>query len=264
MPEGHTIHRIARRQRRDLVGRAVASSSPQGRFDAGAGVVDGSACTGVDALGKHLFVRFGPRTVHVHLGLFGRFRRIPAQDASPPSGNTRWLVATEAVEWRLSGPTACEVMDPGSEEELRARLGPDPLAGDGPDAFVDRLDRTRRPIGHVLLDQAVIAGLGNVYRAETLFVAGIDPRRPSADLSDGERRRIWDVAAGQLAAGERAGRIVTVEPADVGVDRRSDVPRSERLYVYRRDGRPCRRCGSAIASAEAGGRTIWWCPGCQA
>jgi endonuclease-8 len=264
MPEGHTIHRIARRQRRDLAGRATTSSSPQGRFASGASRIDGAVLTGIDAIGKHLFHRFGDETVHVHLGLFGRFRRVLGDDPAPPSENTRWVLAGDGVEWRLSGPTACELLDPAAEEALRARLGPDPLSGDDATPFLDALGRTRRSIGDVLLDQSVIAGVGNVYRAEVLFVAGIDPRRPATELAADESRAVWEIAASQLAAGERAGRIVTVEPADVGVGRRADIPTGERLYVYKRDGRPCRRCGSAIASAESAGRSIWWCPGCQA
>ncbi len=263
MPEGHTLHRLARRQRRDLVGQPVAASSPQGRFAAGADLVDGRPCTGVEALGKHLFLRFDDLTVHVHLGLFGRFRRVMGEDRPPPSEQTRWVLATEEVEWRLSGPTACEVIDPDTESALRDRIGPDPLAGDDPGPFVDRLSRSRRPIGRVLLDQAVIAGVGNVYRAEILFLAGVDPRRPANDLTDDEVAAIWDITVDQLAAGERTGRIVTVDPGDVDAPSRAKVPKGERVYAYKRDGLPCRRCGTQIVAEEAGGRPIWWCPGCQ-
>lgn len=266
MPEGHTLHRLARRQRRDLVGRTVAASSPQGRFASGAELVDGRPSTGVEALGKHLFHRFEGLTVHVHLGLFGRFRRVARTvDADPPapSEHTRWILATEEVEWRLSGPTACEVIDPDTESALRDRIGPDPLAGDDPGPFFERLSRTRRPIGRVLLDQAVVAGIGNVYRAEILFLAGVDPRRPASDLGDEEVAAIWDITADQLAAGERSGRIVTVDPGDVDAPSRSKVPKGERVYAYQREGLPCRRCGSPIVSEEAGGRPIWWCPSCQ-
>ena len=141
MPEGHTIHRLARRLRRDLGGRVVVSSSPQGRFSAGAAEVDGTELTGVDAAGKHLFLRFGDRTVHVHLGLFGRFRRVTGSEAAPPTENTRWVLGSDAIEWRLSGPMACELADPGTEDDIRSRLGPDPLAGDDGGAF--RTDRPR-------------------------------------------------------------------------------------------------------------------------
>jgi endonuclease-8 len=264
MPEGHTLHRLARRQRRDLVGRELASCSPQGRFAAGARLVDGRPSTGVEALGKHLFHRFDDLTVHVHLGLFGRFRRVAGDEPPPPSENTRWVVATDEVAWRLSGPTACEVIDPDAEAALRDRIGPDPLAGDDPGPFFDRLTRTRRPIGRLLLDQAVVAGIGNVYRAEILFLAGIDPRRPSDRLTGEERDRIWAITVDQLAAGERSGRIVTVDPADVDAPSRSKVPAGERVYAYKRDGLPCRRCGTPIVSEDAGGRPIWWCPSCQA
>jgi endonuclease-8 len=263
MPEGHTLHRLARRQRRDLVGHTVAASSPQGRFAGGAALVDGRPSTGVEALGKHLFHRFEDLTVHVHLGLFGRFRRVSGDDPPPPSEHTRWILATDAVAWRLSGPTACEVIDPDAESALRGRIGPDPLAGDDPGPFFDRVARTRRPIGRVLADQAVVAGIGNVYRAEILFLAGVDPRRPAGELSEAEVEAIWGITAEQLAAGERSGRIVTVDPADVDAPSRSTVPKGERVYAYKRDGLPCRRCGTPIVSEDAGGRPIWWCPTCQ-
>lgn len=263
MPEGHTLHRLARRQRADLVGSTIRSTSPQGRFASGAALVDGRTNTGVEAVGKHLFHRYEDRTVHIHLGLFGRFRRVTGDDPPDPSPETRWIVSVDGVEWRLSGPTACEIMDPGAEDALRARIGPDPLAGDDPTAFHERLGRTRRRIGQVLLDQSVVAGIGNVYRAEILFLTGIDPRRPSSGLTEAERTAIWETASDQLAAGERAGRILTVDPADVGVTRRDRVPKGERVYVYGREGLPCRRCGTAVATDDAGGRAIWWCPDCQ-
>ena len=184
-------------------------------------------------------------------------------EAVPPSPQTRWLVSVGDVEWRLSGPTACEVIDPDTEAALRDRIGPDPLAGDDPAAFHDRLGRTRRPVGQVLLDQSVVAGIGNVYRAEVLFLAGIDPTRPASSLSPAERSVVWETTLRQLRAGERSGRIVTVDPVDVGVRSRDRVPKGERVYVYGRAGLPCRRCGSAIRTEVSGGRPIAWCPDCQ-
>lgn len=265
MPEGHTVHRAARLQRRRFAGEALAVDSPQGRFAAGAAVLDGRALLGVDAHGKHLFHRWeGGDTLHVHLGLFGRFRIWTTDPPEPTDGTRlRWRGASGTLH--LSGPTVCELVDPDREAAIRDRLGPDPLApGDGAaDVFAEGLARRRAPVGQALLDQALVAGIGNVYRAELCFLAGIDPHRRSDRVDHDDATRLWALAVGELARGERMGRIVTVRPEEVGRTRPRDVPRGERLYVYKRRGEPCRRCGRAIERSELGGRRIWWCPGCQ-
>ena len=264
MPEGHTLHRHARRQRRLLAGERLAVASPQGRFAAGAARLDGRRLLDVEAYGKHLFYRWeGDETLHVHLGLFGKFRT-HRTDPPPPTDATRLsLSGPEAVVY-LSGPTICELLDPGDEERLRARLGPDPLAnGTDPSAFVESLARRRIPIGAALLDQKVIAGIGNVYRAELLFLTGIDPARPANELSSEEAGSLWHLAVTELRAGGRSGRIVTVVPDEVGARRRSEIPRGERLYVYGRAGEPCRRCGTPIEQRTMAARSIWSCPDCQ-
>lgn len=267
MPEGHTIHRHARLQRRDLVGHTVEAWSPQGRFTDGAAELDGLRLDRIDARGKHLHYRWdeGP-ILHVHLGLFGRFRRHRGDDVPDPTDGTRLALRTDELTLYLSGPTICELVTEDDVDALAGRLGPDPLRADETDGF-DRFDRLldRRSISitAALLVQEVIAGVGNVYRAEILFLAGIDPRRRAKDLDADERKRVWHIACEELARGERGGRIVTVEPADVGAKRRSDLDRSTRLYVYKRAGEPCRRCDDAIASEEIGNRTTWWCPSCQ-
>jgi formamidopyrimidine-DNA glycosylase len=102
-----------------------------------------------------------------------------------------------------------------------------------------------------------------VYRAEILFLAGISPHRRAKDLTEDERRQVWDLTREQLRLGERAGRIVTVDPADVGAKRRSDLDRHTRLYVYKRQGDQCRRCDEPIQLGELGNRKVWWCPNCQ-
>lgn len=257
MPEGHTIHRCARLHARALRGHAVEADSPQGRFADGAATVSGRALEAVDAHGKHLLYRFAPDlTLHVHLGLFGRFRRFRAASEPEPSPATRLRLRGDGVVLHLSGPSACELLDAEAEAALRARLGPDPLRGDAdPERFVAALARRRAPIGQVLLDQAVVAGVGNVYRAEVLHRAGIDPFRPARALTPEEAQALWDDLVVLLRAGERSGRIVTVDGAsrDGG----------ERVHAYRRAGEPCTRCGQAITSARLAGRTIFSCPSCQ-
>lgn len=268
MPEGHTIHRIARAHREILGGQAVAVSSPQGRFTDGAARLDGQRLDDVEAYGKHLLYRWaGGEVLHVHLGLVGMFRTFAAGEAPPPTGAARLAMSANGAAVYLSGPMICELLDPESEERMLARLGPDPLR-DGLDAglrFQQALARRSIPIGAALLDQRAVAGIGNVYRAETLFLRGIHPDRPARSLSDGEAARLWETIVGQLRQGLRLGRIVTVDPAEVGAARPEDLidADDDRLYVYRRAGLPCRRCGAELRAWTLGARTITACEVCQ-
>ncbi len=265
MPEGHVLHRAARLQSRHFVGHAPHITSPQGRFAAGAERLDGQRLTAIRAIGKHLVYDFeGVESLHIHLGLFGKFRnhKLPAPDPSP---NCRLLMETDERQLHLAGPTACELLDPDDVAALEQRLGPDPILDppDGPARFANTLGRRRSPIARALLDQAVIAGVGNVYRSELLFMLGVHPGTPAKELDDTSVERLWALTRTELQAGERLGRIVTVDPAEFGAERRRDLTRHERLYVYKRSGKPCRRCGTPIVSAEFDQRSTWWCPTCQ-
>lgn len=264
MPEGHTIHRLARLHRPLLVGETVTVSSPQGRFAGGAARLDGERVEAIDAVGKHLFYRWsGADILHIHLGLFGRFRTF-RQEPPDPTDGTRLALRTDETTIYLAGPTACELLSVEERDAVVARLGPDPLRSDASfEAFDANLGRRTIPIGAALLDQKVIAGVGNVYRAEILFLAGIDPRRRARDLTDEERARVWALSRQELRRGEKAGRIVTVDPADVGARRRADLRAGDRLYVYKRDGDGCHRCETAIELTELANRKVWWCPSCQ-
>lgn len=265
MPEGHTLHRAARLQRRRFAGHRLRVDSPQGRFDAGAGLVDGRVLEGVEAVGKHLFHRWEDGlTVHVHLGLFGKFRTFTS-DAPEPTEGTRMRWRGEPGTLHLSGPTACDVIDAADEERLLARIGPDPLSvrrGDE-ERLRASFSRRRVPVAQVLLDQAVVSGIGNVYRAEFCFLVGLDPFTPANEVPDETVGAIWRLAIDQMRIGERIGRIVTVDPAEVGASRPRDLRSGDRLYVYKRNGQGCRRCGTPIRSASLAGRTVWWCPTCQ-
>jgi endonuclease-8 len=263
MPEGHTIHREARLQRAGLGSGPIAASSPQGRFHTGAQQIDGRRIESIDAVGKHLLYRFeGRRYLHVHLGLVGRFAMYEV-DPPPPSPNARLSLQGDATVY-LMGPATCELLDPLQVKALVERLGPDPL---DPDADAERffadLARRATPIGATILDQSVIAGIGNVYRSELLFLTGIHPDRAAADLAAPEREALWKLAVDLLAEGERTGRIVTVAPREVGAARRSRLPKELHRYVYKRWHQPCRRCGTEIRRWELGGRLIWACPSCQ-
>ncbi|MCU0260403.1 MAG: hypothetical protein MUE78_05240 [Ilumatobacteraceae bacterium] len=263
MPEGHTIHRIARDLGRVLGGRAVAVSSPQGRFAGDARLVDGAVLESVEAYGKHLFLHWeGDRVGHVHLGLFGKLRIHRGEPAARETVRMRLRPLDgddPDVTVDLTGPTDCRVGDPADRAAIVARLGPDPLRPDGDaELAVARLQRSRRAIGALLLDQAVVAGIGNVYRAELLFVHGIHPLRPGATCTTDELHSLWDTATRMLRAGVRANRIVTVARAELGLAPGARVPRREATYVYRRDR--CLRCATPIQHVEVGGRPCYFCP----
>lgn len=265
MPEGHVLHRAARLQGKRFNGRALEAESPQGRFADGAARIDGQRLDTIEATGKHLFYRFeSGDVVHVHLGLFGKFG-MQTPPFPEPSPNARLLLSTDTDRLHLAGPTACALLTPDEVEKVQARLGPDPLLkpADGLDRFRAAVSRRAAPIGQVLLDQKAIAGLGNVYRSELLFLTGIHPLIPARDIAADEVTELWDLAVAELKAGERSGRIVTVRPEDLGLTKRSEVLPVDRAYVYRRPGELCRRCSTPIVSSELANRKLWWCPSCQ-
>ena len=262
MPEGHTIHRLARRHARLLGGQRVSADSPQGRFEDGARLLDGHALSRTDAWGKHLFHQYDDLWLHVHLGLYGKFRdgTLPAPE---PRGALRLRLQGETHWLELRGPTACEVMTDAERAGVLARLGPDPLRR-RPDreAFVARVLRSRAPVGTLLMDQSVVAGVGNVYRAEVLFRQRLDPYAPGRALDAGVLHAVWDDLVVLLRAGVRAGRIVTTRPEDR--ERPAGRPRRvDSHYVYGRAGLPCRVCGTPVLDALVAARRLFWCPVCQ-
>ncbi|MFS0886187.1 Fpg/Nei family DNA glycosylase [Aeromicrobium sp. 179-A 4D2 NHS] len=267
MPEGHTLHRLALDLTGTFGGKSVRSSSPQGRFTAAA-LLDGRELTEATAHGKHLFVAFDgtEQQVHVHLGLYGAFSFV--EQADPPVvGQVRWRLASDSVTADLRGPTACELLTPDEVEAIRARLGADPL---DPEADVERAARavaaSRAPIATLLMDQRIIAGVGNVYRAEVLFRHRIDPKVPGRDLRPSTFLALWSDLVDLMGEGVRIGRIDTVrpehEPDAMGRPPRVDDHGGE-VYVYRRDGQPCHVCGTRVRTEVLGGRNLFWCPRCQ-
>lgn len=261
MPEGHIIHRLARELRSTLDGAAVGATSPQGRFSEGAAAIDGRLLVRADAWGKYLFCDFGiGEVLHVHLGLIGKLRR-RASPPPEPVGLIRLRIVGVGATWDLSGPTRCELVTPEERDRIVASLGADPLRR-GADVVGARaaFERSSKPVGAILLDQSVIAGIGNVYRAEVLFLCGIRPDRPARSITDDEFDCLWRHTVELMRIGTRLGRIVTTEPAEIGRSR-GRMGDDERLYVYHREH--CRRCGSEIATMDLGGRTIWFCPTCQ-
>ncbi|ALO66755.1 hypothetical protein AS189_09885 [Arthrobacter alpinus] len=363
MPEGHSVHRLARQFSDVFAGAALAVSSPQGKFAAGALLLDGQVLERAEAHGKQMFLYFTHDLVmRVHLGLYGAWdfggdstftgassigapRRIGEREivgdrgwahaSEGPAANLRagggrgWAHASEgpaanlragggrgdyhgppvpkgAVRVRLvsdhgwadlRGPTACEVITPAESEAVRRRLGPDPLNNVPGDAqeFARRIRKSSTSIALQLMKQEVLAGVGNVYRAEVLFRLGLDPLMPGKSLQADEAQALWGDIGRIMADGVRDGRIITTElcdrPTGVGLEvghglrertvsgfaassvvaansamasaTNKDVPVDDAHYVYKREGRPCRHCGTEIAMKELGGRKLYWCPGCQ-
>jgi len=263
VPEGHTIHRLAKDHTPLLVGRPVAVASPQGRFATGADLLTGRVVEGIEAYGKHLFYRFdGDLLLHIHLGLYGKF--VGGTGHPPePRGALRLRMTTDEHWLDLRGPTACEVMTPPDREVVLARLGPDPLRRDAdPDLAWARISRSKRAVGELLMDQKVLCGIGNVYRAEVLFRSGLSPFRPGVELHSDLWDSMYDDLRTLLRAGVRQRRIITTEREDRA--RRSGTPnRADAHYVYRRHGLPCRRCGTEVLTQPMQQRNLFWCPTCQ-
>jgi endonuclease-8 len=267
MPEGHTLHRLATALGDAFAGQPVRSSSPQGRFEESAALLDGRVLGSAEAYGKHVFVEFDEiDVVHVHLGLYGRFDvHRGAREVPEPVGQVRWRLVGPTSYADLRGATACELITPPERDATLARLGPDPLRPDAdPDAGWARIGRSRAPIAGLLMDQSVVAGIGNVYRAELLFRHRVDPFRSGRSLRPRQWREMWDDLVELMADGVRTGRIDTVRPEHLTDAEIAHVgPRRGLSYVYRRAGEPCRVCGTRVRVAELQARNLFWCPKCQ-
>lgn len=258
MPEGHTVHRLARDQNEDLAGHPVHTAVVQDRFAAGAARLDGQVLRKVEAYGKHMFSWFeGGDVLHVHLGLFGKWRRSPSPPP-PPIGEVRLRLIGPARTWDLAGAITSRVVDPGERDRTVAGLGPDPLRRDAkPEQMWAALQRRGTPIGSVLMDQAVVAGIGNVYRSELLFLTGIHPTRPARAVTRDEFDALWSETVRQLRLGVRRNRIVTRPPAELGQPV-SRTNRGDAVYVYKRTH--CRWCGTELEVIPLAGRRTWACP----
>ena len=278
MPEGHTLRRLADDLTEAFAGRAVRVSSPQGRFAADAEQVDGARLLGADSAGKHLFVELdGERFIHVHLGLIGRFDvHTRVTEVPEPVGQVRLRLVSHdpaGADPRgtsyadLRGAILCDLVGPERRAEILDKLGPDPLRPDAdPDLAWRRISRSHRPIGDLLMDQKVLAGVGNVYRAEVLFRHRIHPLRPGKTLRVGQWRAMWDDLVELMSEGVRSGRIDTVRPEHtpeaMGRPPRQDDHGGE-VYVYRRTGLPCLVCGTPVRTQLVAARNLYWCPVCQ-
>ncbi|WP_067781454.1 Fpg/Nei family DNA glycosylase [Actinomyces vulturis] len=352
MPEGDVLHRLAQALD-ELFGPSrhsqyhekpapVHVSSPQGRFAAGAELIDSNYLTVTQAHGKHLFLGFTPEPwdirkgfvlpsqenfdesdltwLHIHLGLYGswvfdgdssfiaphsigaprrRFgeggEKAIGSDGKPlsvpeiqagssqhhesaetdaaasetwnapqPRGQVRVRFESEHGVADLSGPNRCHIVTTDEKQAIHRRLGPDPLdPGSDPYAFVDAVRSSSRTIAQLLMDQSVIAGVGNIYRAESLLRAPISPHRQGKNISEARLKRLWDDLVGLMNHGVDVGRIETIESEHIPDPLPPDDAAAARYYVYHRTGRACLLCGTIVQSAQVDGRTLYWCPGCQ-
>ena len=323
MPEGHSVHRIARQFAQHFVGRRVAVSSPQGRFAAGAAQLDGHTVVAAQAVGKQMFLEFDHGLwLRVHLGIYGAWdfagdvtadptvlaaggrmgqtnqkgtvvgahedslasigapRRTrlrmaerdsleqPIESFPPePIGQVRVRLLTDDTVADLRGPTACEVLEPQQVDAAIAKLGPDPLLDDSADAeerFVATVARKPTSIALLLMDQSVVAGIGNVYRAELLFRARLNPHTPGRDVPTDVVRELWRDWARLLRIGVETGQMMTMDGLEGEAYRAALANRADRHWVYHRAGEPCRVCGTHIVLEVAAARKLYWCPRCQA
>lgn len=267
MPEGHTLFRLAAELDDAFAGQQLRVSSPQGRFDSGAAAVDGQVMESAASAGKHVFMLFaGGEIVHVHLGLIGVFTlgRMPAP---PAVGAVRLRLEGDTTYADLRGAIVCELVTAERMESIVGKLGADPLRADAdPERAFERIRRSAKPIGALLMDQSVLSGVGNVFRAEILFRARLNPYTPGAKVTKRRWNAMWDDLVALMEYGVLTGRIDTVrpehEPEAMGRPPRVDDHGGE-VYVYRRHGQPCLVCGSTVRTKILEGRNLFWCPTCQ-
>ena len=332
MPEGHSVHRIARQFDRNFVGKAMLASSPQGRFAEGAAVLNGREAISVQAVGKQMFLEAeGDVWLRVHLGLYGAWDfagdilvdpTIASANGRMGQTNQRGTVvneeilddagenslasigaprrtrvhvrmseqtkglADEGLEWPppvvgqvrlrlmtditaadLRGPTACVLQTPEEMLASVAKLGPDPLVGDpvqNEERFVAAVRKKQTVIALLLMDQAVVSGIGNVYRAEMLFRQRLNPHTPGREVPEDVVRALWHDWVRLLAVGVETGQMMTMDDLSPDAYRAAMASRDDRHWVYHRAGLPCRICGTEIALEEIGARKLYWCPRCQA
>jgi len=262
MPEGHTVHRTAGQFRKSFQGEPVQVSSPQGRFT-DATLISGSKLLRSEAWGKQLFLHFEPAILRIHLCIYGKwgwsnFEENPKE----PVGQVRarFIAANQLAD--LRGPTACELVLAESLDQITAKLGPDPLRPDPKGTekrrFVEKVSRSRVSIGQLLMDQSVLAGVGNVYRAELLFRAGLSPFVSGEKVPIELTEKLWDDAVALMQIGVKKGIMLTRDGFLKGMPRKAD-----RYYVYKREGQSCRECGGEVSITLMATRKLYWCPTCQ-
>jgi endonuclease-8 len=263
VPEGHSIRHFANVHYQFLGNTAVRASSPQGRFSDEAERINGLTFGKPTTHGKHLFFHFDDQIVHVHLGLYGWFT-VTKRPQDTDKDTIRLKLENDVCTSRLTAPTKCELITQDKMESIISRLGPDPLLDDSDPRFAwDKIHTSKKTIASLLMNQSVIAGIGNVYRAEILHRCQVNPYLLGNELSYDKFMEIWDDARYLLRIGSVSGRIRTV-PNDFLTEKEREVGgHAQFTYVYKRTEQPCRVCRTIVAQAEVDGRTLYWCQTCQ-
>ncbi|MEM0899900.1 MAG: DNA-formamidopyrimidine glycosylase family protein [Pseudomonadota bacterium] len=258
MPEGHTIHRAALDHAQMMQGKVVSATSPQGRFADGAAQINGAVCSSTGAVGKHLLYHFdNDLTVHIHLGLGGYFTT-HEQPVDPPREVTRLRLETATNAIDITGPNTCEIMPTDQMEEFRLRYGADLLAEPpDPDRAIAAIKKSRAPIARLLMDQKVLSGIGNIYRAEILWLRKLNPMTRGVDIDEAELRELWNDMRALLQHGVKMNAIIT-NPKAIEAGKHC----GERTNIFGR--KKCPRCKSEIEKSKLSGRTLYHCPTCQA
>lgn len=279
MPEGHVIHRLAGEFTRIFGTQRLHITSPQGRFATEAALVDGSRLERSEAFGKHLFLHFDVASdehiIYIHLGLIGHLRfedrekvwgqirlRIEALADDGSSEDTTNLAAN------LRGPQWCRLITDEEYAIAVGKIGEDPIRDDAnPRQVWAKVQRSKRSIGSLLMDQKLFAGVGNIYRAEVLFRHQQSPFTPGNAIDRNVFFAMWEDLVVLMRQGVVDGEINTVRdehtPEVMHRPARDDEHGGE-VYVYRRAGDDCYVCGSDIAMKAYEGRNLFWCPTCQA
>ncbi len=257
MPEGHTIHRAAQDQRKMLAGHVLQVSSPQGRFLESATEIDGLICESIEAYGKHLLYQFSNGlSLHIHLGLFGKFKphKRPAKE---PVGAVRVRLESPTHVVDINGPNTCELLTPDERHVLVSRIGPDVLRkdADATCAF-NRIAKSKAPIGLLLMDQAVIGGIGNIYRSEILWRCQISPHTPGKNIDRSTFDMLWNDAVQLLQIGVKYNAIITVDGVAKAKSRYG-----ERVNIFNKPH--CPKCHGEITRIEMATRRAYYCDICQ-
>ncbi|WP_207457252.1 Fpg/Nei family DNA glycosylase [Herbiconiux sp. SYSU D00978] len=184
-----------------------------------------------------------------------------------PVGAVRVRLLTETSVADLRGPTACEVIGPDEVERQLAKLGPDPMVDRGrrgEDRFVANVRSRNVAIGQLLMDQSVVSGIGNVFRAELLFRARLNPHKPGREIPEDQLRELWRDWAKLLKRAVKVGQMLTMDGLSTARREKAIASQADRHWVYKRQGLPCRVCGTHILIEEMAGRNLYWCPKDQA
>lgn len=262
MPEGHTVQRTANEFNEHFQGKKIRVDSPQGRFSSEAKLINNRVLVQARAIGKQLFLDFDNElTCRIHLGIYGKWRFTSQKDQELP-GQVRARFFTKEFLADLRGPTVCEVIDSKSVKLVEKRLGPDPTNPDPRKKelarFVDRVQNSKSSIGLLLMNQDVVSGIGNVYRAELLFRAGISPHVLGNQLTEEQIRDLWIDSVKLMKVGVATGFMITRDELA-----KNNPKKADRNYVYKREGEKCLRCGALVAIEIMATRKLYWCPGCQ-